>query len=263
MTTGEHTSKRTILSIAGTGVLAASIALGAAVPASAAPSTVAPAAATSAAAPTMLTPGTSAYVVEGWYNQLLGRDAASDAGSRYWVGQLDQGVPAPQVLAALERTPEYVQDRVAAFYRIYLNREPDTGSRYWVDGVVAGSFPLEWVEQNVASSTEYQLLRGEDINGSPTKVIGGWYQAVLDRAPSAGEVTYWTSRESAVGVLAAFRELWYTPEAVTKRIQGHYDFFLGRSAQPGEVAYWYGQEVASDAAVAAQIGGSAENSTRR
>lgn len=260
MTTGENASKRTILSIASAGVLAAGLALGAAAPASAAPSTAAPAA--SPASPTVLAPGTSAYVVEGWYNQLLGRDAASDPGSRYWVGELDRGVPAADVLAQLRRTPEYVRDSVAAIYRGYLEREPDAGSRYWVDGVVSGSFPLEWVEQNVASSTEYQLLRGEDLDGSPTKVVGGWYRVVLRRTPSAGEVGYWTSRQSAVGVLAAFRELWYAPETVTERIQSHYQVFLGRSAGPGEVAYWYDRDVVSDAAVAAQIGGSAEHSTR-
>lgn len=253
MTTKSTSKNRAVAA----GMLAVGLALGAAAPASAA-GTTSTAPTTSAAAAST---ASSNALVKAWYFQFLGRSASADPGSRYWVDQLDRGVAPTEVLTRLVSTPEYVQAGVGVIYRAYLDRAPDAGARYWVDGVVEGRFPLEWVEQNVATSPEHSILQGP-----PSYVVADWYEKVLNRAPSGGENAYWVGRlNSGTSSLGVFRELWYTPEAVTRRVQGHYTQFLERGpalVSPGELAYWYGREVASDITVKVAIASSDQYRTR-
>ena len=193
------------------------------------------AAATAPTSPVVPVPPPSAdqALVAAWYAQFLGRSAAADPGAQFWVKALEAGQDPGALLGQILRSPEHVTASVRTIYRTYLARDPDPGAAYWVGGVVRGDFPLEWVEQNVASSGEY--LARADVGTS----VAGWYAAVLGRAPSGGERAYWAGRVGAVGALSALREIWYTSEAVTARVQAHYRDLLGRTAGAGEIGYWY------------------------
>lgn len=251
MKTRSVSLRTTVATLAGAGALLAGSAL-VAVPATAAS---APAAVDAAVTPDVA--ATNASLVASWYTTFLGRSAAGDPGSRYWVQQLDAGISPTTALASILRSPEHVTRSVTTIYRAYLDAPLDPGARYWVDGVVAGRFPLEWVEQNVATSSQYQVKTGAS-RGHDDAAVEGWYSVTLDRSPSLGERSYWGSRLDDVGSLQAFRELWYAPETVDHRVQLHYQGLLGRSADSGELAYWFPREVASDISVVAAIGSSPE-----
>ncbi|MBF5082168.1 DUF4214 domain-containing protein [Quadrisphaera sp. INWT6] len=173
-------------------------------------------------------------LVNRWYANFLGRLA--DPGSQYWVDRLTTQAPA-DVLWAITHSEEYDATTIDLYYRSQLNREPDRGARYWVDGINAQRFPAEWALQNILASAEYQAGR------SSTTVINGYYETLLGRAPSAGEVSYWAGRLRTAGSLGTVREIYYSSEAVTRRITDTYDQLLDRAPSSGEVSYWYPKQV--------------------
>ncbi len=195
-------------------------------------------------------------VVESWYQQFLGRSAADDGGSRYWVALLGT-TPADQVLARLLATPEHVSREVAGYYTSYLGRPVDRGASYWTGGVLRGSFPLEWVEQNVLASGEF-VQRASSGGSGATGAVQGWYATILGRLPAPGEAAYWTGRLRSASSLQVVRAIWYSPEAVNLRVADHYELYLGRPAGPSGLAYWFPRELASDDAVVRAIASSAE-----
>lgn len=69
------------------------------------------------------------------YQQLLGR-AADTEGANYWQSQMDNGMTADQVAAAMKGSSEYQLDgnELAQIYRDNFGREADTsGSQYWLN----------------------------------------------------------------------------------------------------------------------------------
>jgi len=173
-------------------------------------------------------------LVDRWYANFLGRLA--DPGSQYWIDRLTIQAPA-DVLWAITHSEEYNASSIGLYYRALLNREPDRGARYWVDGTNAQRFPLEWALQNILASAEYRAGKNS------TTVINGYYDTLLGRAPSPGEVSYWSTRLSAAGSLATVREIYYSSEAVSKRVVDTYDQLLDRAPSAGEVSYWYPKQV--------------------
>jgi len=204
------------------------------------------------------TAASPASTVDAWYGHFLGREA--DAGSRYWVKQIEAGARASDQIWAITHSDEYNREDIAAYYAFYLSREPDVGVRYWQQGANAQRFPLEWVEQNVAASPEAVAAANRRGDGD---LIQTWYYGALGaggtfRFPDQGEVAYWNARVRAIGALGAYRELYYTPEAVTARITNWYARLLGRKPSAGEVAYWYPKEVESDINVGVLIASTPE-----
>ena len=226
----------------------ASAALGAASSASAAP--VAPVALVSHDA-----------LVRAWYRDFLGRTAAqalADTSRRPWVAALDAGAAPSDVLWAITHAREHVERQVASFYLDLLGRGPDAGAEAWVEGVLAGRFPLEWVEQNVLASDELARLRSGGAGGSEF-LVDAWYARVLGRVRvTDDEEAFWGGRIAAAGRLGALRELYYSPEAVTHRVRGHHSALLRRAASAAEVAYWSPKEVESDVNVAVLLASSPE-----
>lgn len=81
--------------------------------------------------------GTSEGWVTAMYDRILGR--SPDAGGlAYWAGQIDGGVPATALAAALYLSPEANGIRVDESYAAILNRAPDPGGRaYWAGLLVS------------------------------------------------------------------------------------------------------------------------------
>ncbi|MGQ7295663.1 hypothetical protein [Quadrisphaera sp. KR29] len=233
-TTSRCPSRRAAVAAA---VVAAAVGLATAAPASAAP--------------------TDATVVEAWHHDFLQRSAGSGDLDRYTSFITTFGT----VAAAddLTRTREHAQHQVGQLYWKHLQRQPDPGAAYWVDGVAEGHFPLEWVEQNVLASQEHADLWARATRSkTPSVTANAWVLALLDRKATASERAYWGDRITQVGRLGALRDLYYTPEAVRARIDRHYRALLGRPADGGGTAYWYGLETRDDRAVQVQIAASPE-----
>lgn len=231
------------------GAVAAAPAALAATPSTAPAAATAPAASGPAA-------GLRTSLVAAWYQQFLGRSAAADSGSTYWVARLGTE-PYDAVLTDFLRSPEYVTGQVTAYYRQLLGRGPDSGASHWTTGVENGSFPLEWVEQNILGSTEY-VIRSVPAGSDAYRTVQSWYSVILGRQGSGGEVDYWATRLQTASPLQVVREIWYTPEAVGHRTAGHYSTLLDRSANGGELAYWAPAEKASDIGVVVAIATSGE-----
>lgn len=201
--------------------------------------------------------GDNAAVVNGWYEDFLGRTARTDLGANYWVQRLEVQAPG-DVLWSITHSPEFNATQIDAYYQGYLGREPDPGADYWLDGVNSGAFPLEWVEQNILASEEFdrRVTRPRDrLSGS--NLITAWYAAVLGRPAQAGEGAYWGYRVEIVGRLGALRELWFTPEGVAARISANYAL-LEREPSLSEIDYWYFKEIESDINVAVLIASTPE-----
>lgn len=200
-------------------------------------------------------------VVRAWYRDFLGRtaaQAATDPGRRYWVAALASGSAPADVLWAITHTREHVEQQVAAAYLDLLGRAPDAGASAWVSGVLAGRFPLEWVVQNVLASDEHASRHPGGAGGTEF-LVDSWYADVMGRFRVAGdEESYWGARIAAVGRLAALRELYYSPEAVSSRVRTHHQALLRRPATAAEVAYWSPREVESDVNVAVLLASTPE-----
>ncbi len=211
---------------------------------------------TGAAGPAALDAADARAVVAAWYEQFLGRSAADDGGSRYWVALL-QANPADRVLARLLSTPEHASRQVAGYYTSYLGRPVDGGASYWTGGVTRGAFPLEWVQQNVLASGEFAAITSSG-GGSAADTVSAWYATILGRLAGPGAAAYWAGRLRTGSSLQVVREIWYSSEAVNLRVADHYETYLGRSGGPSELAYWFPREVASDDAVVLAFASSAE-----
>lgn len=192
-------------------------------------------------------PSRAEILVVEWYGDFIGvnfNDACNNDGRFYWVDQLNRGVPREQVLAQIVqagRNPAYNAAVVRGGYVSYLQREPDSGSRYWVDGVSNG-MAVEWFNQNLLASDEYASRSYSEAN-----YISRLYGTILGRGVgSDGAYNYWMNRVRTVGRLNTVREIWFTQEAIDRRTNTHYLNILGRNAGAGELAYWRPFEAASD-----------------
>ncbi len=187
--------------------------------------------------------GDDRAVVDGWYDDFLGRTA--DPGSQYWVDRLQVQAPG-DVLWSITHSREYNEREIADYYNDLLGRAPDAGAQYWVNGTTAQRFPLEWVKQNILASPEFANRNYASILGEEY-VVRSWYSDVLRRYNvSDGELQYWANRSARIGRLAALRELWYSDEAVRYRINDHYSDLLSRNADFSGLSYWSPKERESD-----------------
>ncbi len=104
----------------------------------------------------MSTPN-QAYVANN-YQLLLSR--LPDPSSSVWVSDLDHGATPGSVVLAIEDSTEYLNDQVVAMYKLYLQRNPDTGGEQaWTNFLLAGG-TLEEVAEGLTSSQEYYVLHG-------------------------------------------------------------------------------------------------------
>lgn len=186
--------------------------------------------------------GDDRAVVDGWYDDFLGRTA--DPGSQYWVDRL-QVQAAGDVLWSITHSREYNEREIADYYNTYLFRAPDQGAQYWVNGTTAQRFPLEWTAQNILASDEFYRSWGGTYSGNAGPV-SGWYLFILGRNASDGDEAHWGRRADRIGRLGALREIWYSDEAVRERINDHYSDLLSRNADFSGLSYWSPKERESD-----------------
>lgn len=119
----------------------------------------------------------------------------------YWVGRLDAGGNPSHLAESLARTREGYAQVVRWAYDTALDRAPEAdGLTYWTDRLQASRRPDTLVTQLFAS-TEAWTKGGGDAEGW----VAYTYERLLDRAPDAGGLEYWTDEVEAGGSSAATR----------------------------------------------------------
>jgi Domain of unknown function (DUF4214) len=189
------------------------------------------------------------------YGFLLHR--APDPSSTFWVNQLDGGAAAARVLLDIQGSTEYLSDQVAAMYRLYLNREPDTGgAQHWTSFLQAGG-TLEELAAELTSSEEYFVLQG----GTNQGFVLGLYKDVLNRTPSIADLAGWEAALAAgASRLEVAGSFLTSQEYRTDLVQSDYVTYLLRAADSGGLTAWVDalNAGATDQQVLAQIFGSPE-----
>ena len=167
------------------------------------------------------------------YQLLLSR--IPDPSASVWVNDLYNGASPAGIVLGVEGSTEYLNDQVVAMYKLYLQRNPDTGGEQaWTNFLVAGG-TLEEVAAELTASQEYFVLQG----GTNQGFIIGLYSEVLHRsAPSNAEIAGWESfldaGNSRLTVSTAFLT---SAEYRTNLVQADYMTFLLRSGRFGWAHY--------------------------
>jgi hypothetical protein len=132
----------------------------------------------------------NASLVAKLYHQVLHRalGAIGDSEVTYWTPQLDKGTPLDTVAQGIFNSPERLKPLVTQFYEDYLRREPDSGGlEYWVTNWQQTGDP-QGVVEHILASQEFFDDAGDTTNGFVTLL----YDRVLNRAPDANGLAYWT-----------------------------------------------------------------------
>ncbi|HQU47374.1 MAG TPA: DUF4214 domain-containing protein, partial [Pirellulales bacterium] len=129
------------------------------------------------------------------YKRFLGR-SPDTGGMHYWLGQMQSGMSANAVDAALLASDEYVQRHGASdlgwlsgVYRDLLDRPPDAaGLQYWSGELQAG-VGKPAVALAIATSFEHEaLVVGQDfqtlLGQSPGTVLNDYWAGQLQRGPN-------------------------------------------------------------------------------
>lgn len=122
-----------------------------------------------------LSGSTPAGFVDRTYAGILGRPA-DDAGRRYWVARLADGVSRSEVAAGFYASFESRSTRVTTLFHDVLGRSPDrTGHDFWVDQVARlGDVAL--ASHLAASDEQHRRVTGEAPPPAPTRGTGTGYQ---------------------------------------------------------------------------------------
>jgi Domain of unknown function (DUF4214) len=104
---------------------------------------------------------------------------------------------------------------------------------------------------------EPRQMLAADVNAA---FVASAYHMLLNRAPTVGDIAYWSAQDQSNGPQSVLSTIAATPEHQTVEVNNLYDTILGRQANPGEVNYWANlmQSGTSADAVAADILGSDE-----
>jgi hypothetical protein len=159
------------------------------------------------------------------YQELLGR--LPDApGLRVWEQQLQAGVSRAQVAEQIWLSAEHRGREVDQFYQTFLHHRADPGGRaFWVNTLLSGASESD-VAIALLTSAEYTARHPDAAS-----YVIGLYTDVLSRAPSAGEVAFWTQvlQSGARSRAAVAYYFLSSPEAYLQALNNYYAEFLGRA----------------------------------
>lgn len=126
------------------------------------------------------------------YRDLLGREPDA-AGYSYWLGLLDDGVPAGVVAAAIGDADEQRRLVVTQAYMRVLRRNPDAGGlRFWSADMIDKTSEVE-LYSLLFGSAEYFQQNGRTSTGFVTAL----YRDILTRNPDNAGLSYWSDLLSA------------------------------------------------------------------
>ncbi|HYI61653.1 MAG TPA: Ig-like domain repeat protein [Acidimicrobiales bacterium] len=174
-------------------------------------------------------PGSGA-VVRLVYLELLGR-CPDQGGYDHWTGRLDGGTSPEAFARSMARTPEAVGRVVDDAYETMLGRPADAGGRaFWTARLLADG-RYERLLADLAASPEFASLAGGTDAGFVTRV----YERLLNRAPDAAGLEFWTARLAAgTSPRALVRTLATLDEPLRVLVAAAYDEILGRAPSSAE-----------------------------
>lgn len=221
------------------------------------------------------------------YDGLLGRPADAP-GLEYWADQFSKGV-SPSVLATgFLSSPEGMARSGAAdngafvtqLYNATLHRAPDqSGLDYWTGQLNTGAKTRGDVGAGFALSDEHLaniqpvLNQGLFVSDKTAADVARVYYTVLDRAPDAGGLAYWTGVvKSGVSIDAETSYFLDTPEVknatasltTAQYVDRVYVNSLGRHAEQDGLNFWVDKidnQGAGRTSVTTAIGQSSEAQT--
>jgi hypothetical protein len=114
--------------------------------------------------------GDADRIVRRAYEDILGREPDTAGLRLYRSRVIDDGWSEEQVRDALRKSPEFrekntmtrarAQEIVRRAYRSVLDREPDAGSRGYIDRILRGHWTQQDVERELRKSAEYRKKKG-------------------------------------------------------------------------------------------------------
>lgn len=143
---------------------------------------------TSAASTMVMSDAGRRAAVEDLFQAAFGR-SVDPSGATYWSSKLST-LSRPEVLSRLTGSSEYYRTAggtiptfVDAVYQSVLGRGSDpSGRAYWIRQLENGR-SVQAVARSLVASPEY---RRNQVNAT--------FERILDRAPTAGELNYWTTK---------------------------------------------------------------------
>ncbi|WP_217614373.1 DUF4214 domain-containing protein [Cellulomonas sp. GbtcB1] len=177
--------------------------------------------------------------------------APDPTGLTSWTRNLLAGQPRVAVANAITGSDEYRSRLIAGAYQTYLGRSPDpAGAASWLRAMQTGS-TVQSIEGGFIASAEYYQRAG----GSNSAWVARLYQHVLNRNPSAAEITGWTRQlaqgKSRTSVAMGFL---LSSEHLTTVVDGYYVDLLDRHIDAVGQASWVSQ-IQRGGRVEAIIGG--------
>ncbi|AWN41758.1 Ig-like domain-containing protein [Methylobacterium durans] len=194
------------------------------------------------------------------YSGLLGR-APDTLGLEYWADQIAKGASPRDLGQLLLSSPEGQaragalgnRDFVQQLYQATLHRQADSaGLDYWAGQLDRGATRIDVALGFVFSDEHVSSLRpafdaGLFVPDKQASDVARLYYTMLNRAPDAGGLQFWTDQLKRGGSLSDLaRAFLGTPENVSKYgsmsnsdyVDALYVNALGRHADAGGRAYW-------------------------
>ena len=130
----------------------------------------------------------TAATVWKFYESMLDR-APDSQGLTYWINAFNNGAAQSQIAVNFFAGNELQARVITDYYLQYLNRQPDLGGlNYWKAQWTAQGGP-EDVQAGFANSPEFTAQNGN----TPSGWVTGLYQKILNRAPEAQGLAFWSS----------------------------------------------------------------------
>jgi len=181
---------------------------------------------------------TASSFVQSLYANILQR-APDQAEMNAWVGQINSGVPAQAVAAAIAGSTERMQVVVRDDYSNFLGRSADPQEvNYWTQQMAAG-MTQDQVAASLVGSQEFLMRHGASYD----HFIEGAYETVLHRSADPAGFAYWkqqlmvmtghqtTIQDVAIRIVAS-------DEAHQQQVDTLFSEILHRSPDDGGRAFW-------------------------
>ncbi len=168
------------------------------------------------------------------YASVLGRTPATSE-VQYWTSVLMSGTPMSAVDLSFLTSAEYESDFVNATYQKLLGRSAAPSEQQaWQQQMQLGA-TYQFIQAAVASSQEFY----QDAGGTNAGFVTRLFSTVLNRAPSASELSYWTGVvDSGANRLSVAYQFTTSFEANRIFVTGLYETYLHRTPSTMEADAW-------------------------
>ncbi|HEV8062677.1 MAG TPA: SdrD B-like domain-containing protein, partial [Gemmataceae bacterium] len=175
-----------------------------------------------------------AYYVDGVYSITLGRHADTAALSYFTLQLLEGGMSQQAFVSFMLSTPEHMASEINSSYLTILGRPADAGGLAYFEGLMNSGVSIDDINATLLTSPEFQARFS-----SNQAFVQGLYQAVLGRAPSAADLSFWQAQlTGGTQRLMLAEEILHSTESIADEIKLDYLNILGRQADTASLNAW-------------------------